>query len=49
VGFDPQVEYSGHMGLNSMRERVAEIGGILEIVSEAGQGAVIRVRIPAPQ
>jgi PAS domain S-box-containing protein len=49
VGFDPRVEYSGHMGLNSMRERIAEIGGILEIVSEAGQGAVIRVRIPAPQ
>jgi signal transduction histidine kinase len=48
VGFDPQAEYSGHMGLNSMRERAAQIGGILEITSEAGQGAVVRVRIPAP-
>ncbi len=48
VGFDPQAEYSGHMGLNSMRERAAQIGGILEIVSQAGQGAVIRVRVPAP-
>jgi PAS domain S-box-containing protein len=48
VGFDPQVEYSGHMGLNSMRERATRIGGILEIVSESGQGALVRVRIPAP-
>ena len=48
VGFDPQAEYSGHMGLNSMRERAAQIGGVLEIVSEPGQGAVVRVRIPAP-
>jgi PAS domain S-box-containing protein len=48
VGFDPQAEYSGHMGLRSMRERAAQTGGTLEIVSEAGQGAVVRVRLPAP-
>jgi signal transduction histidine kinase len=48
VGFDPQAEYSGHMGLNSMRERAAQIGGILEIASEAGQGTAVRVRVPAP-
>ncbi len=48
-GFDPKGEYSGHMGLNSMRERADQIGGALEIESEAGQGALIRVRIPAPQ
>ena len=48
VGFDPQAEYAGHMGLNSMRERAAQIGGILEIESEAGQGVVVRVRIHAP-
>ncbi len=48
VGFDPQAEYSGHMGLNSMRERAAQMGGIFEIASEAGKGAMIRVRIPAP-
>jgi PAS domain S-box-containing protein len=45
VGFDPQAEYSGHMGLNSMRERAAQVGSTLEIVSAAGQGAVVRVRI----
>jgi PAS domain S-box-containing protein len=48
VGFDPQTEYSGHMGLSSMRERAAQIGGVLEIVSGAGRGAVVRLRIPAP-
>jgi PAS domain S-box-containing protein len=48
VGFDPQAEYSGHMGLNSMRERAAQIGGVLEIVSGAGHGSAVRVRIPAP-
>ncbi len=47
VGFDPQAEYSGHMGLSSMRERAAQIRGALEIESQAGQGAVVRVRIPA--
>jgi signal transduction histidine kinase len=48
VGFDPRAEYAGHMGLNSMRERAAQIGGILEIESEAGQGTVVRVRSAAP-
>lgn len=49
VGFDPQAEYSGHMGLNSMRERAAQIGGMLEVESQAGQGSVVRLRIPTPQ
>jgi PAS domain S-box-containing protein len=49
VGFDPQAEYSGHMGLNSMRERAAQIGGTLEVESQAGQGSVVRLRIPRPQ
>ena len=47
LGFDPQIEYSGHMGLNSMRERAAQIGGVLEIESAAGQGTVVRVCFPA--
>jgi signal transduction histidine kinase len=45
VGFDPHAEYAGHMGLNSMRERAAQVSGVLEIESDAGQGAVVRVRI----
>ena len=48
IGFDPGIEYLGHMGLNSMHERAAQIGGILEIQSQAGQGTVVRVRIPMP-
>ena len=48
VGFDPLAEYAGHMGLNSMRERAVQIGGILEIESGAGQGTVVSVRIHTP-
>jgi len=49
-GFDPLAEYSGHMGLSSMRERAAHIGSALEIVSQPGQGTMVRVRTPlAPQ
>ena len=48
VGFDPDAQYAGQMGLRSMRERAAQIGGSLEIESQPGQGAVIRARIPVP-
>ena len=47
IGFDPQREYPGQMGLNSMRERAAELRGALEIESVAGKGTCLRVRIPA--
>jgi len=46
VGFDPQAEYPGHLGLQSMRERTARLGGALEIESAPGRGALLRVRIP---
>jgi PAS domain S-box-containing protein len=46
IGFDPQREYPGQMGLNSMRERAAELRGALEIESVTGKGTCIRVRIP---
>jgi signal transduction histidine kinase len=45
IGFDPQCEYPGHMGIQSMRERVGELGGRLEIESSPGNGTRIRVRI----
>ncbi len=48
AGFDPQVEYSGHMGLGSMRERATQIGATLEIVGGPGRGTVVRVGLPAP-
>jgi signal transduction histidine kinase len=35
------------MGLDLMRERVAELGGGLEVTSGLGQGATVLVRLPA--
>ncbi len=46
VGFDPQGEFPGHLGLRSMRERVEKAGGTLAVESSPGQGTCIRVRIP---
>jgi signal transduction histidine kinase len=37
------------VGLSSMQERAAIIGGILEIESEVGQGTRVRLRVPVPQ
>ena len=44
-GFDPQADFPGHLGLQSMRERVKGFGGIFEINSVKGQGTCIEVRI----
>jgi PAS domain S-box-containing protein len=48
VGFDPQGEYPGHLGLRSMRERAAQIGAALEIESAPGRGAQVQVRVYLP-
>jgi len=45
-GFDPAGEFPGHLGLRSMKERVRDIGGTLEIDSEPGKGTRINVRVP---
>jgi PAS domain S-box-containing protein len=45
VGFDPQQEHPGHLGLRSMQERAARLSGALEIESSPGHGALIRARI----
>lgn len=46
VGFDPQAaSASGGMGLSNIRQRVEELGGSLDITSQPGQGAQVRVRI----
>jgi signal transduction histidine kinase len=47
-GFDPQREFPGHLGLQSMRERAAAVGGTLEIESAPGEGTRLRARIPLP-
>jgi signal transduction histidine kinase len=46
-GFDlQQAQQSGHMGLDSMRERAAEIGWKLQIETSPGAGTRIRVEKP---
>jgi PAS domain S-box-containing protein len=47
VGFETDVPPG--VGLGSMRERAALIGGHLEIESEEGHGTNVRLRIPLPQ
>ena len=45
-GFDPTGAFPGHLGLRSMQERVAKVGGTLTIESVADEGTCIRVRVP---
>ncbi len=47
VGFDPEQEAAGdHVGLRQMRERVAAVGGTLQIDSAPGRGTTIDVWLP---
>jgi PAS domain S-box-containing protein len=46
AGFDPEGDFSGHLGLKSMRERAARLGGTLRVESAPGEGTTIRVQIP---
>jgi signal transduction histidine kinase len=43
VGFDPSAAGTGQLGLGIMRERGEAIGAVLTIVSEPGQGTVVRL------
>ena len=45
-GFDPGAGHPGHFGLDSMRSRAAEVGGLIEITSAPGSGTVVRVCVP---
>jgi signal transduction histidine kinase len=49
-GFDPQdaQSHSG-IGLSSMRERVARVGGVLTLTSAPGEGTEVRVTVPLRQ
>ena len=47
-GFDVQGEFSGHLGLMSMQERVKKIGGRIDIHSIPHQGTKIQVEVEIP-
>jgi signal transduction histidine kinase len=47
TGFDPAAEHTGS-GLAHIRDRVAELGGTVDIDSAPGHGAALTVRVPAP-
>lgn len=48
IGFDPFGPSMSGFGLASMRTRIAEIGGTLEIDSQPGTGTVLTVQVPVP-
>jgi len=47
AGFDPAAPHGGS-GLTHIRDRVAELGGTLDIDSAPGRGAALTVRMPVP-
>jgi len=47
TGFDPAAPHAGS-GLAHIRDRVAELGGTVDIESEPGRGAALTVRVPVP-
>jgi PAS domain S-box-containing protein len=47
IGFDTTRSFPGHLGLHSMQERIARLGGTLQIESIPGQGTCIRAHLPA--
>ena len=49
VGFDAERTYPGHLGLTSMHERVAQLGGRLSVTSTPGSGTTVDVRLPLDQ
>jgi signal transduction histidine kinase len=46
TGFDPSATFAGHLGLRSMRERAAEVGGTLDIQSRPGRGTLVSLCVP---
>jgi signal transduction histidine kinase len=46
AGFDPTASFPGHLGLQSMRERIMGLGGTFQIESTPGAGTRVSVSIP---
>ena len=47
IGFDPQGEFPGHLGMHTMRERAEKMGGRFLLNSIPGSGTDIQVQVPA--
>jgi signal transduction histidine kinase len=45
-GFDLNGDFTGHLGLHSMRERLEQVGGTIEIVSSSCRGTRITATVP---
>jgi signal transduction histidine kinase len=45
-GFDPTQQFPGHIGLHSMPERAAKLGGTVVVESTPGQGTRVVAEIP---
>ncbi len=45
-GFDPTEAFPGHLGLRSIQERVALLGGSYSLESAPAQGTCLRICIP---
>jgi signal transduction histidine kinase len=46
IGFDTTQEFNGRLGLKSMSERAASLGGSFTINSQLGQGTTLTIDIP---
>jgi signal transduction histidine kinase len=49
IGFNPECNGTDGLGLTSMRERVASIGGTIRITSAPKQGTTIEASVPLPK
>jgi signal transduction histidine kinase len=46
IGFDPKAPAHSGLGLMGIAERVQELNGVLEMVSQPGKGTTLKVRLP---
>lgn len=46
IGFEIDQEFPGHLGLHSMRERMRQLNGAIDIMSEPGKGTSLTVTLP---